>query len=231
MSLLFSGIFYKLLPTLGRCFSGYNLLFHVVSILATIGFVYFGMDWGYFVFFKERIYLQHIFAPAIYLGFGLPIALPALVFLFGKLGKNLRLVNTAFTLTQAGILGLGISSFYKVFTGRVPPEYIDSLFSPSLPDNMSTVFQFGFGRGGIVYGWPSGHTMVAVAMIVSLLLLHPRNFWLWSAAMAYSVYIAVGMSTNLHWASDIVAGALIGVVIGRAVGKSFQNRFSNASRT
>lgn len=226
---LIRGIFYKFFSSLVGGFSGINLLFHGFGILATIGFVIFGLDWNYFVFFKQHIYLQYVLAPVIYLGFGLPILLPLVVYLVARWRKNLQLVNAAYALAQAGILGLSISSFYKVFTGRVPPEYVENLFNPGLPENMSTVFQFGIWQGGIVYGWPSGHTMVAVAMVVSLIMLYPRQYWLKVVAVAYAVYIAVGMSTNLHWVSDVLVGVVMGVMIGRAVGKTFVNRFTGST--
>ena len=91
-------------------------------------------------------------------------------------------------------------------------------------DDYSKDFRFGFWRGGIFNGWPSGHTATATAMAVTLATLYPDNKYIFAGAIAYSAMIGVSMSFMAHWASDIFAGAITGFVIGRVVGKSFRNK-------
>jgi len=75
---------------------------------------------------------------------------------------------------------------------------------------------------GIFDGWPSGHTTNAFAMATTLIELYPHNTKLKWWARTYAVLIGWGVSTNIHWLSDAVAGALIGYAIGKTVGRSFR---------
>jgi membrane-associated phospholipid phosphatase len=60
-------------------------------------------------------------------------------------------------------------------------------------------------------------------MAGSLIALYPDNTAIKIGSLVYASYIAIGVSTNVHWASDVVAGALIGYAVGTTVGKSFRN--------
>jgi len=58
-------------------------------------------------------------------------------------------------------------------------------------------------------------------MAVTLFTLFPKRRWLGYMAIAYALYIGVGVSMTIHWFSDFLAGAIIGSAIGAVVGKSF----------
>ena len=118
---------------------------------------------------------------------------------------------------QAAAIGLAMSSFYKVFTGRVQPDFR----SLELIDN-SREFLFGFFRHGAFWGWPSSHTTVAFAVAVTLFILYRNNPLIKYSALLAAFYVGIGISTNIHWFSEFVAGAIIGSVIGTVVGKSFR---------
>src|SRR6266404_5032806 len=49
----------------------------------------------------------------------------------------------------------------------------------------------------------------------------PRLSFLAVQAIAYALYVGVGVSMTIHWFSDFAAGAILGTVIGVVVGKSF----------
>ena len=144
------------------------------------------------------------------------------MYFHGKKKNNERTVNTSYAVAQAAIISLIVSSLYKAFTGRLPPEMFDEL---SVTD-ISNGFQFGFMRGGIFNGWPSGHTTTAFAMAVCLMILYPEKKRIGYLALAYALYVGFGISTNIHWLSDFIAGILVGIAIGLTVGKSFLKRFS-----
>ena len=157
-----------------------------------------------------------------------PVMVPLILLAIGFLTKDPKLKNAAFALGQAAILGLVISSFYKAFTGRIPPPHF--LGHGSLTDT-SHGFQFGFLRGGMFWGWPSSHTTVAFAVAVTLLKLYPENRPVRCMAIFYAFYVGIGVSIRIHWFSEFVAGAIIGSVIGAVVGVSFYLRGSGIDET
>jgi len=83
-------------------------------------------------------------------------------------------------------------------------------------------FQFGFLKGGIFWGWPSGHTTVAFSMALCLTMLYPKNKIVVLGALLYAFYVGLAVSVTIHWVSEFAAGAIIGSVIGMTVGKSFR---------
>jgi membrane-associated phospholipid phosphatase len=213
------GFLYKLPQNFAQCFKGHNLLWHFLAIALTYIIVTSNFDWYYFISAQKPLLRTFLF-PAIRLGMILPVVVPLLLLAIGILRKNLKIKNTAFALGQAAMLGLGISSFYKALTDRIPPPHF---FGQGVPVNTSHGFQFGFLRGGMFWGWPSSHTTVAFAMAVALWELYPENKLVRYAALLYAFYVGIGVSIRIHWFSEFIAGAIIGSVIGAVVGKSFQH--------
>jgi membrane-associated phospholipid phosphatase len=125
---------------------------------------------------------------------------------------------TSLALGQAVITSLLVTSTYKAITGRKPPE--DKYGTKA---DYSKDFNFGFMRRGIFEGWPSGHTTNAFAMATVLWEMYPDNGYIKFYSGAYAFFIGLSISTNIHWFSDFVAGALIGYSIGKSIGQSFRN--------
>ena len=132
--------------------------------------------------------------------------------------KNTRYLRAAFALGQALVIGLLIVSCYKAATGRPPPETFEDEGDEG---DYSQEFRFGFLRGGIFHGWPSGHTVSAFAMVFTMLALYPNDERLRKGGILYACYIGLGVSSNIHWLSDALAAPLLGMVIGTVVGKHF----------
>lgn len=74
--------------------------------------------------------------------------------------------------------------------------------------------------------FPSGHTTLAFTL-ASVISLHAEEAWVtWTS---YGLASAVGLARleqDQHWASDVVAGALLGTAVGRTV-----TRFNQSGRT
>lgn len=194
-------------------------MLQVLACVLTYIIVISGFDWSYFTYVQAsplHIYLS----PAVGIGslvpmFGIPI-----LYVVAKLTKRKALLVTMWALTQAIALGWAISSTYKAFTGRVQPPR--GIIDPLL--DASRNWNFGFLEHGIFWGWPSSHTTVAFAMSFALISLYPKQkavFWL---ALLYAFYIGIGISMQIHWFSEFVAGAIIGSIIGTAVGASFKTK-------
>jgi membrane-associated phospholipid phosphatase len=208
------GIFYKLGENILRTFSGKNFLWQMLAIILTLVLVLSGFDWKYYSLFHHgSVFYFFILAPV--LGFIVPILVPLYFLIKGIKDKKAKIIG--FALTQAVFLGWCVSAFYKALTGRAHPEP----FTTSLTD-ITKIFQFGFGRGGVFWGWPSSHTTVAFAFSMALIALFPHSKKVKLVAIIYALYIGLGVSVSIHWFSDFVAGAIFGAIVGITVGKSFK---------
>jgi membrane-associated phospholipid phosphatase len=216
-------IFYKFWKNTTEIFRGRNLLYHLIAIVITYLLVIFNIDWKYFEFFHGTIIYNIAFSASL-VGMFVPIIAPMVLLVYGKVKENFKLINTGFALTQAGILGVLVSFFYKALTGRAHPQ-INAMLSVKL-ENITHVFNFGFFREGVFWGWPSSHTMVAFAMTFTLLTLYPKNKYVRVISLIYAFYIGIGVSMTIHWFSDFVAGAIFGALIGTIIGRAFSKRVS-----
>jgi membrane-associated phospholipid phosphatase len=226
-------LFYKLPQNVIAIFSGRNLLGHALAIFLTFVIVMSGGDWNYYVWTRSKT-LFMLAQPALRLGMVMPVVSCFVVLMAGAAEKSRRITITAWALGQATLLGYLITCCYKAFTGRLPPSHFRQYLHPGPGGDIlldtSHGFQFGFLKGGIFWGWPSGHTTVAFAMSLCLITLYPRNRLLAFVALLYAFYIGLSVSVTIHWCSEFVAGAIFGSVIGAAVGKSFRDKFARPQR-
>ncbi|MGB7768147.1 MAG: phosphatase PAP2 family protein [Verrucomicrobiia bacterium] len=197
------------------CFTGRRLIWHVIAILLTFILVMSGFDWRWFLATRNPA-LRSWMWPAVGIGALLPLALPLILFAFGIVARNAKVILTGWAIGQAELLGALVVVAYKAFTGRAHPAH-------DVGADISRVFHFGFLRGGVFWGWPSSHTTIAFAMAVTVFTLHPKPRWLGLVAILYAFYVGIGVSMTIHWFSDFVAGAIIGSVIGTVAGKSFDS--------
>jgi membrane-associated phospholipid phosphatase len=198
-------------------FRGKNFYWHLLAWFLTAVIVVSGFDWYYFTI-TRNFYFESFFFPAIIIGAALPIFGLPLMLLFGWLRKSEPTKMLAWTLGQAAVIGWLVSSFYKALTGRIPPPH-------TILVDISNQFNFGFFKEGIFWGWPSSHTAVAFAMAFALITLYPKNKIVKLVSFIYALYIGIGVSLDIHWFSEFVAGAIMGTVIGVVVGKSFSQKF------
>ncbi|MDB5266647.1 MAG: phosphoesterase PA-phosphatase related protein [Parcubacteria group bacterium] len=191
-------------------FRGRNLFWHGLAILLTYIILMSGFDWWYSLHTRIPI-LRPLSVPALVLGGLLPILVPAALLALSRFRGSEALLRPGFVLAKAALLGSMISSLYKALTGRIQPDTFSSI-------DVSHSFQFGFLKHGIFWGWPSSHTTIAFSMAVALIYLYPKAWVKW-LALIYAFYVAVAVSTGIHWFSEAVAGAIIGSVIGVVVGR------------
>lgn len=219
------GLMHRLPRNLLAIFAGYNLAWHALAIVLTVLIVESDFDWTWYVWTRDET-LWLLARPAIILGGLIPIlGIPSLL-LAGWVAKNRAFRTVGWALGQAALLGYVISSSYKAFTGRIPPPFTlrfhgEMAGHGPLVDT-SHGFQLGFLRGGIFWGWPSGHTTVAFAMTVCLIALWSRHKPRGYLLLLYPLYVGLSVSVSIHWLSEFVAGVIIGSVIGGVVGNSFK---------
>ena len=99
-----------------------------------------------------------------------------------------------------------VADILKIVVGRARPKL---LFADGTYD-----FTW-FGWHADHWSFPSGHAVTAAALMTALWCLWPRPFWVYIVAAAL-----VGVArivTGQHYLSDVVAGAVIGVLVTRAL--------------
>jgi len=212
-------LFFKLPRNFARSLWSYSFFLHLCAIGFTYILISRGFDWFYFQHTRSVVFLW-VFLPAIVIGYIVPFLSPLILYIRGKSERNFRKLNAAFALGQATIISFLIFSFFKIIAGRAAPELFHAIGA------IDTSREFNFLEGGLVSGWPSGHTAWAFAMAVTLWFLYPESKKIRYFSIVYAIYIGLGMSVTFHWFSDVVAGIFIGLAVGVVVGKCFRNRYS-----
>jgi membrane-associated phospholipid phosphatase len=215
--------FTNILTNTGDCFTGKNSIFHTASIVSTYLIIQSNTDYEVNKYFSENQNLRVVSDPAAWVGYILPAALCGSIYSIGKLKNDNELTYAGCAAIQATLLSVAYSSLLKAFTGRPNPD-------PTVYTDMkkaSRTFRFGLLRGGIHYGWPSGHLAVNTAMVTSLMYFYKDSFLIDLFGYLYIGYLIFGVSSHegstMHWFSDVVAGTLIGYAIGSTVGSNFRN--------
>lgn len=203
--------FHKLPQHLLLPFRGHFLIGHLIAITLTALLVFSGFDWWYFLSTRSDS-LHNLVRIAGLGGLLVPILLPIILYTHGKKRKNAFSIRVAIAVAQATIISWIIVAVYKTFTGRTQPGF------GSMGNTVDTShnFQFGFFEHGIFWGWPSHHTVVAVAAATVLYLAFKRPSARFGAFI-WAAIVAAGASVGFHWFSDVVAGVVVGVVVGIAV--------------
>jgi len=122
------------------------------------------------------------------------------LYLAGRAARSERVAGPAATAFEAYLWAAVITSVGKGAFGRERPGR-------------------GSGEGRFFAGdsiFPSGHTARSFAIAAAFSARGGRK----TAAIAYPVATLIGLSTvqeDLHWASDVVAGAALGLAIGKGI--------------
>lgn len=131
-----------------------------------------------------------------------------------------------------GTLGLFLAGGEVFDSPRAKATFIDGAAASLVSGGIALALKYAVGRsrpsdevntdrfqpfGGEGQSFPSGETTQAFA-VASAVAAHYDELWI--KASAYGVASLVGFARiyqNGHWASDVVAGALIGAVVGHAM--------------
>ena len=210
--------FHGILRNFVEVFKGKNLLWHALAIALTAALVMSGADWRFFEATRSALFHPLVWAVGIG-GFFTPVIIPLAIYLYGEFRRRRDLMDMGAAVGQAAILAYVISIAYKALTGRFEPEFLTTY---SMIDN-SRDFNFGFLEHGVFWGWPSSHTAVAFAGAFVIIFLS-RNKFARGLAAIYAFFIAFGAGIGFHWLSDVVAGAIIGVLVASVVSASFAEK-------
>jgi len=213
---------------------GWNML-HAVSYnyglnfigagLGTWAFIETGLDWQWRNIAYENEYLSYMGLPMLLAGYLVPVITPIPVYLAGRYLSDTKLQVTAAALVQALVLTQAVHVPLKLITGRTVPGLISGVFFEpnNYRDDRSGDFsnEFNWFKFDILDGWPSGHTACAFSAAAVIAEIYYDKPLLKAGVFAYAALVGLGVSFNAHWASDSIAGALLGYAVGKSVGRSF----------
>jgi len=194
--------------------------------LGTWAFIESGLDWKWNRLAYNNDWMPRTGVSTNYIGYAVPIVTPVAVYLTGISVKDEKLQITGLALTQAVMITVLFQTTLKITTGRALPGIVDgwdSALSKRSDRTDDYSGEFNWFNLEFVGGWPSGHTAHAFAAAAVVSQIYHDNILLKAAVYTYASLIGLGMSIYDHWASDIIAGALIGFAIGTTVGKSYRN--------
>jgi hypothetical protein len=208
-------------------FSGSNAVFHLSALAGSFLIIQTGLDTRVHNFFARGTFMDRYSHPAVSVGSYLPAVLGAGLLASGWIGGGSRLATAGSAVMQAALLALCTTVSLKALTGRPGPDPV--VYGD---DSASKVFRFGFLRGGVYHGWPSGHMLTNTAAVTSLMSFYRDKTLLNIAGGAYLGYLFLSVASHarsaMHWFSDAVAGSLMGIAIGTTVGREFRRRFDHA---
>jgi len=219
---------------------GYNTL-HSVTYNYGLNFIGAGLATPLFIESGSDLYWRNIgynntplsnaALVVLYTGFVIPAVTPLILYSAGTNKQNEKLQITALALTQTLFITLMLQSPMKMITGREGPGIVDNPAhtrgSPE-DDNSKT---FNWFNMDFINGWPSGHTANAFSAAATIAEIYKENLWLKIGVYSYAALTGLGVSLNVHWASEVFAGALIGYAVGKTVGKNFRQLLDHNTNT
>ncbi|HEX3593989.1 MAG TPA: phosphatase PAP2 family protein [Polyangiaceae bacterium] len=210
---------------------GWQWLYLAGAVVATVAMSPTGADHSIRVAVQEHARVPAWGDAAYYGGYVLPVVLPASLYVAGLVADERGLSGAGSAAIQALAFTEAVTVVFKVGTGRPfplnggDPSSEDRLHHPEYAREYRP-FSFD-GR----YAWPSGHTAAAMSVAAALTSYSDDPWIVGPIVYPVAAAIAFGMLTgDRHWASDIVAGGLLGQGIGWSVGKSFAEREHGAVR-
>jgi membrane-associated phospholipid phosphatase len=198
--------------------------------LGTWAFIETGFDWEWRNMAYKNTWVSALGIPSVYIGYIIPGITPMAMCITGRLISDEKLQMTALALTQSLLLTIGIQSVFKMTTGRASPGIITRFdhIKNSREDDFSG--DFNWFNMNFIAGWPSGHTANAFSAAATIAEIYRDNIFVQAGVYTYAVLMGLGVSVSVHWASEVVAGALIGYAIGKTVGNSYVKMIRNKSR-
>jgi|GEM_PF-317981 len=207
-------------------FKGNNIYYHLAGVASTILIVNLDVDYYVEHYFNQHEEYGRWGRPVVFTGMFLPFIAGGSLYAYGKIKNNEEAVGASFAVLQASLIEFLYNSALKAITGRPNPNWRNN----SDMESLSKTFRFGFMRGGIFWGWPSGHTSTTMAVVSALTNYYPNAAWLKIAGYSLVAYTIFGVSSvnrgGMHWFSDAVAAAFMAYAIGSTVGKYYRNIYS-----
>jgi membrane-associated phospholipid phosphatase len=218
------GLFDNLRGNAGKSFTGSNAWLQAAGVAATALLIYSDADYRVHAYFRNHRATAAKFHPVVVTGSLLTPLTGAVCYLSGAAGSDRELTGLGSAILQTQVITSLTVGVLKGFTGRPHPDPR----SGADMRRLSRTFRFGFLRGGLFWGWPSGHTASTMALVSTLTAYYPEKTWLKVGGAALMGYTIIGVSAvgggRMHWFSDAVAAAFMTYAIGHTVGNHYHQR-------
>ncbi|MDR1149722.1 MAG: phosphatase PAP2 family protein [Spirochaetaceae bacterium] len=206
----------------------YNYGMNFIGAAAeTYIFIETGADWEWRNIVYDNPWISDYGTPGLYIGYIAPAIAPVITYFTGRFIKNEKLQIAGLALAQSVLLTLATQSILKTITGRKLPGLVTKLDHTRNPQTNDFSGEFNWFTMNPIGGWPSSHTANAFAAAAVIAEIYKDNFILKIAAYSYAILMGFSVTLDVHWASEAVAGALIGYAIGKTVGRNFNKLLSN----
>ena len=201
----------------------YNYGFNFIGAgLGTWGMIETGLDWKWRNTIYDNPWTANLSSPIMSVGGVLPAITPLVFYLTGKFAENEKTIVSAYALTQTLILTMAIQSPLKMITGRRDPGLVDNSYYSRIDNEDDFSGVFNWFNMDFFNGWPSGHTANAFSAAATLSEIYHDSIPVKIGVFTYAALIGIGVTFSAHWASEAVAGALVGYAIGKTVGMSYR---------
>lgn len=208
-------------------FKGDNLYLHLTAVASTALLVVGNVDYDVEHYFNSHPEYGRYGRAVFITGEFLPFIAGSSLLLYAGAAHDREVLGASFAVIQASLIELMYNTALKAITGRPGPNWRQNSDMKSL----SKTFRFGFLRGGVFWGWPSGHTAATMAVVSALTSYYPNNTWLKVAGFGLVAYTIFAVSSvnrgGMHWFSDAVAAALMSYAIGSTVGKYYRSVYDS----
>jgi membrane-associated phospholipid phosphatase len=209
-----------------EAFTGTNLLYYAGAVTATGLMAFGGADQAIRTGVQQNLVSAGFADTAFYTGYILPATLAPTLYIVGLAVRDPDTAGAGSALLQALGLTLAATGVLKVATGRPYPLHGGD---PNAPDRLNhPEYAREFRPFQVLWplpAWPSGHTSATVSIAAALTAYYPGRLWIPLIAYPIAALIGFGMvDGDRHWASDVVAGGLVGHAIGYSVGSAFRRR-------
>jgi membrane-associated phospholipid phosphatase len=218
-----------------QAFTGPSLLFYGGAVFATGVMAFGGADQAIRVGVQRNMDWPAVGDASVIAGYTLPVALAPTLYVIGLSANDRDLAGGGSAAVQALAVTVLTTGILKLATGRAyplnggDPRAPDRLDHPAYARSFLPFQRLDFP---VLPAWPSGHTSACISVAASLTAYYPDQLWIPLVGYPVSVLIGFGLVVgDHHWASDVVAGALIGHAIGYSIGRSFRARVLGTQRS
>jgi membrane-associated phospholipid phosphatase len=207
-------------------FTGTNLLWYGGAVAATGVMVLSGADHAVRTGVQRNLVAPAYANGAFYAGYVLPATVAPAIYLAGLAIHDPIAAGAGSAVLQALGITLVATGVFKIATGRPYPLHGGDPNAPDRLDHPEYAREFRpFQSFWPLLAMPSGHTSAMTSIAAALTAYYPDRIWIPLLGYPLALLVGFGMvDGDRHWASDVVAGGLLGHAIGHSVGSAFRRR-------